>query len=140
MTSFIEWRDDYNVGYTQIDEQHKKVIGIINAVFSLVREGGLKEDLWNAQNELLKYTVEHFNLEESVMDFVEYPEREEHKRAHKLMRERTEGIISRRFKSSDEDMAEETLILLKEWWLTHIRDADMQYKPYLGKLEKLKIE
>lgn len=134
MTVYIEWQDNYNVGHEKIDGQHKIIINIINNVFSLVKDNGSKDDIWEALNDLKKYTVDHFNCEEEILTLIEYPEIKTHKLLHQKMRLRTEAFTIKHFSVSSSDMAEETLALLKDWWLNHIRGVDMKYIPYLEKL------
>jgi len=41
----IEWEEKYSVGITSIDEQHKKIIGIINRVIAAKEFDDNKEDI-----------------------------------------------------------------------------------------------
>ena len=136
MPNYLEWRDEYNLGYASIDKQHQQIIGIINAVFIIVREGGPGEDLLKALSDLHIYTIKHFTFEEELLGAVGYPDRESHELLHLKMRERTDVLVGRHYHAPSEDLAEETLALLKGWWLNHIRGVDTLYAPYLEKLEE----
>jgi hemerythrin-like metal-binding protein len=135
MPAYIKWQNNYNLGHEKIDGQHKTIIAIINNVFSLVKDNSLKDDIWNALNDLKKYTIDHFNFEEEILMRIEYPEIKTHKLLHQKMRSQTEDLAIKRPNISTSVLAEETLALLKEWWLNHIRGVDTQYVPYLGKLD-----
>ena len=135
MVNYIEWREDYNVGHPLIDAQHRRIVEVINTVYNLVKGQGDKGDLSKALGALLDYTVEHFTLEESIIDSIQFPESEEHKLLHLKMRNRTQNIVLRNEKEPFAEIADETLTLLKNWWLSHIRTVDVRYKPYLEKLD-----
>ena len=135
MVNYLEWREDYNVGHPLIDSQHRRIVEVINTVYNLVKGQGDKGELSKALGALLDYTIEHFTLEESIIKSIRFPESEEHKLLHLKMRNSTQNIVLRNEKEPFAEIAEETLTLLKNWWLNHIRRVDIQYKPYLEKLD-----
>jgi hemerythrin-like metal-binding protein len=134
MAAYIVWRDDYSVGHKDIDDQHKRIIDIINAVYSLVKDGGSDETLWQKLGDLKQYTVDHFEFEEGILVRASYPDVNEHALMHAKMKSRTSAICTKTPGTPDGCVADEALSLLKDWWLNHIRGVDMQYMPYLEKL------
>jgi hemerythrin len=133
MADYIVWRDEYSVGNGDIDDQHKRIIGIINAVFSLVKDGGSGEDFWKALDGLKQYTLVHFKFEEGILALAEYPGLKDHKIFHQKMIERTEALFVKRPGpgATIDLLSEELLTVLKDWWLNHIRGVDASYAPYI---------
>jgi hemerythrin len=50
------------------------------------------------------------------------------------MAEKTAALCLVQQKSATGIMADEVLDFLKDWWINHIRGADMQYAPFLSRL------
>jgi hemerythrin len=134
MPNYLEWREEYTIGHGTIDTQHERIVGIINTVFKLVREGGEAEELRTVFGDLTRYTIEHFSTEEALLQAAGYPDLPGHRELHRRMRERTVSIAGTSTMTATPDLAEETLTLLKEWWLNHIRMVDRQYIPWLAAL------
>ena len=132
MAVYIIWRDEYSVGNRDIDDQHKRIIGIINAVFTLVKDGGSEEDFWKALDGLKQYALVHFKFEEGILALAEYPGLNDHTISHQKMNARTETLFVKRPGAAISVLAEELLAILKDWWLNHIRGVDALYAPYLS--------
>jgi hemerythrin-like metal-binding protein len=132
MADYIIWRDDYSVGNKDIDDQHKRIIGIINAVFILVKDGGSEEDFWKALDGLKQYTIDHFKFEEGVLALAQYPGLQEHLLIHRKMNARTATLFVKRPGITITMLAEELLAMLKDWWVNHIRGVDALYAPYIS--------
>ena len=136
MAVYVIWRDEYSVGNSDIDDQHKRIIGIINTVFSLVKDGGSEEDFWKALDGLKQYTIVHFKFEEGILSLAEYPGLKEHILVHQKMNARIETLFVKRPGAAISMLAEELLAILKDWWLNHIRGVDALYAPYMDQISK----
>jgi hemerythrin len=77
--ALVEWKQEYSVGIVQIDEQHKKLAGLINIMHDSIKSGHGKEAIGDVLNELIAYTQYHFSTEEKYFDMYAYPDSEEHK-------------------------------------------------------------
>lgn len=69
----IEWKKEYEIGIAKIDNQHKKIIQIVNQAieyqFSKQNENEIEEIFDDLQN----YIREHFKTEEEYMLMHQYP-------------------------------------------------------------------
>ena len=81
MTMF-EWKPEYSVGYTQIDEQHKRLFEFANELHNAMANGKGKEILRKTLANLISYTKAHFATEERLMQTHKYPEYAAHKAFH----------------------------------------------------------
>jgi hemerythrin-like metal-binding protein len=79
----IEWRDDLRLGFTQIDEQHRKLIQTMSDLNQAIINKEADKVLSDTFNNLFDYTSNHFALEEKYFDEFKYTEAEMHKAAHK---------------------------------------------------------
>jgi len=74
----IVWTSAMGVGIPEIDEQHKKLIDLINSVEQAMKLGQGREMLGNWLRALANYALFHFQAEEAYMQQVSYPQVEEH--------------------------------------------------------------
>ena len=67
-TELLEWSDDFATGIDLIDQQHKILIGMLNQANLCFRSEENHEVQMQLIEDLLGYTVYHFNTEEELMD------------------------------------------------------------------------
>jgi hemerythrin len=67
------WKDSYATGYHKIDNQHKELFGMINELHKSILAGKDKDIHLDILNQLSRYIVNHFSLEESIMLIMNYP-------------------------------------------------------------------
>jgi len=127
---YIRWSELFETGIIEIDNQHKKLVEIINSLY----EGyNSKEnfDLNITINALIKYSEYHFATEEKLFKKSKYPYYEEHIKIHSKFKEKF-ADLSNSQKASDHDMFIETLTFLKDWLIDHILNTDREYLDYLN--------
>ena len=129
--SLLIWNEKYTVGVTEFDDQHKKLIVLINSLHDAMKGGHGKEVLKDILNELNEYTIYHFDNEERYFAKFNYPSRIEHVKEHVVFKK----TVSDLKKKSDEGKMIFTIDLmnfLKKWLLDHIQGTDKKYGPYLN--------
>ena len=123
----MEWDDSYSVGVADLDDDHKKLISIINRVQEMKDSG--KSMLW-ALEELEHYAQHHFSSEEAYLADVDYAELVEHKEEHQAFHDWLKSV--RISLSSDPEagfyLAERINDYLQKWLVNHILETDMKYK------------
>lgn len=127
---FITWDENYSVGISSIDEQHKKLINLINQLQTAIdySTGGAYER--EALDELVDYTKTHFTYEEGLMEQNEYPDFEAHKAQHVKMIEKVESVLAEYEEEPDTAMTN-AVEYLKDWLIKHINGTDKEYSRYL---------
>ena len=70
----IKWDDKYSVGISMIDDEHKKLIGILNKAVFTKEHNDNPEELREVLREMTKYVLTHFATEETYMKKFNYPE------------------------------------------------------------------
>lgn len=128
--AFYEWQDSFSVGSKAMDEQHKKMIGILNKLHDAMKEGKAAKEISLIVNEMADYTKFHFGSEEKLMSDSQYvglaSQKAEHIAFIKKSVEFQENITSGKLAISID-----VLNFLKDWWTNHILITDMKYS---GKL------
>jgi hemerythrin len=122
----MEWTEELSVNIREIDDQHKKLIALINKLHDAMKAGQGKEALEGTLQELASYTVYHFQTEEKYMQKFNYPRLPSHKAEH--------AAFVKKVVDFQKDFAENRLGLtldlmnfLRDWVNHHIRETDKQY-------------
>lgn len=124
--SFVTWSDNYSVGNLQMDNQHKKLIKMINDLHLAMSQGKGKEVVGRLINDLTNYTVVHFQDEERMMTEINFPRRDEHFRIH----EQFVNKVSQFKKDYDNNkitLSMDIMSFLKDWLTDHIQKMDKEY-------------
>ena len=129
-STFAEWKDEYSVGIAMIDEDHRKLVKLINKFQTAVfyHTGRRYEE--EALNELVDYTKTHFAREEHLMRKHHYPEFEPHKKQHEEMIEEVEKFIARHRQEGHKSLAA-VANFLRDWLINHINGTDKKYSAHL---------
>ena len=127
---FIVWKDEYSVGIKSIDQQHKKLIHLINQLKTAVKYSTGEEFEREALDEVVRYTKTHFSYEEDILQQNGYPDFEAHKAQHEKMIARVNEVLAEYEKNSDSAM-ENALSYLSEWLINHINGTDKEYSHFM---------
>lgn len=128
--AFVDWKPEYSVGNAEIDEQHRRLVGLINQLHDAMKAGGRHEDLMKIMNELVSYTRYHFAHEEKLMQRAGYPDLAAHQRTHRAMVEQVEKL-RQEAGTSRAGFSIKLMGFLKSWLTDHILGSDMKYAPSL---------
>ncbi len=63
----IKWSSDFALGIDEIDEQHKALVGMINALDASTHEQYSSENMRRLLDDLNAYVKDHFGFEERLM-------------------------------------------------------------------------
>ncbi|MFO7801800.1 MAG: diguanylate cyclase [Desulfovermiculus sp.] len=127
MTTVFDWNESFLVGISMVDEQHRKLVDLINNVgeVALSKDQLDPEKLKEASMAMLEYTRIHFSDEEAMIKsvglsptYIQY-----HQGLHKNFVEEAELMASRAENLSPEQ-AEQMLGYLVEWLAYHILGVD----------------
>jgi hemerythrin len=126
----IKWHDGYNTGVAQFDNEHHKIVELIDIMFAAIRDKSGKEVTLKACNDVVAYTGYHFDNEEQAMQAAGYPELTEHVTEHGRLKAealRFQETISNNFPEGTSEFYR----FLRDWLVNHIQERDKKYGPYL---------
>jgi len=132
----IIWKDEFSVGNKALDDQHKIIVKNINELSEHSEKSTYTECITRILNEIYKYVHIHLEYEELLLEKLDYPEVEEHKKCHLEYHETVAEILVKA-SSHDESSITEMLNFLIHWWKNHILIEDMAYKPFLESKKSL---
>ncbi|NJB68718.1 hemerythrin-like metal-binding protein [Desulfobaculum xiamenense] len=130
--SRIEFTDDMRLGIDDIDEQHEKLIDLINELYEAIMDGSDADVIDEIVDEAHDYIGYHFSTEQDLMERYEYPEIDEHTDEHDdyILRS-SEHLVDAG--DNREGLAGDVLEFLTDWWVTHIGDTDRRLVEFLKK-------
>jgi hemerythrin len=129
MSSFV-WSEKYSVNIKEIDDQHKKLIGLVGTLDDAMLQGKGKQVLEKILGELIQYTKTHFATEERYMKTHGYPEYGEHKDKHDKMTQKVLEV-QKEYQAGKITITHEVMKFLQDWVDKHILGTDKKYQPFL---------
>lgn len=122
----IEWSDRYSVNVRELDEQHKKLIAMINRLYEAMLANRGRDVQLEIASEMVTYAEHHFATEEQYMLRFDFAGYENHLKEHEQFT--AEAIdLKVRLASGGPVLTMEILNLLKSWLQHHILGTDKQY-------------
>jgi hemerythrin len=126
----IEWTEDLRVNIGEIDAQHQRIITMIQTLDAAWRRGD-RSVLLDVLRELVDYTREHFAAEEKYMDRFLYDGYDAHVEQHMECSLKATEFYGE-YLGGNEDLMEEVLEYLTQWFLNHISGTDKKLGAYLN--------
>lgn len=122
--SFLIWQNDLNTGIEVIDNQHRRIVEMINHLHTM--NAGVERMVFGEViDELVDYTQSHFAFEKALMQDAGYTFSHAHRRVHEVFTRRL-SEYHLRF-SAGEDVTDELKHMLSRWLFNHIRSDDKAY-------------
>jgi hemerythrin len=129
--SLIEWSNELSVGIKSIDEQHKKLVNMINALNDAMLTGSSNELLGKIFTGLAAYTQKHFAYEENMFAEYGYEGSEEHKRQHNELIAQVIALKEKFMENPQGTISDDLMQFLKRWLTNHIMRTDKDYTEFL---------
>ncbi len=128
----IRWNSTYELGYKEIDEQHMKLVDIINDFYNAFATAQAHEKIGDIIGELVNYTVFHFTAEEEIFSNSNYPDTEKHRATHKEFVDELKKY-HQEVKDGNMTTTYDLMTFLRDWLIKHIMGTDRTYLPYVQK-------
>lgn len=123
--SILNWDKSLEIGHEKIDEQHKKLVEIINRLHTAQLNGTGPQEIKLTLMELYKYTLYHFSEEESLMGVGDPSIHRAHKLEHEDFVSKLDRLAER-VKAGDVSIGAVTFTWLVGWLLDHISVTDQK--------------
>lgn len=138
-TPYFVWDAElYSIGHATIDQQHQRLLSVLNRLYQLVHgdgDGGTSNKAATAamMQELTYFIVEHFAFEEQLLQESDYPlERlAQHRAEHNTFISKVQSFEERLESCDPTVLADMLPYLYGDWLIQHICVTDMDYVPYL---------
>ena len=120
----------YSVGIASIDNEHKKLVDLINMLWAEMMDRRGPQQLAATIDAVINYTAYHFKSEEKLMSQHHYPHYQAHCAEHNRL---TAQVLAMRddYRSGRSRNPNEMIDFLRQWILDHIMHTDKQYTEHL---------
>lgn len=125
----INWKNEFSVGIMEIDNQHKKLLAMINRLIAEQKQLTDPMTIAELLTEMTEYAEEHFHTEEFMMSEHGYNMKSEHELQHQRFILKTRAFMD----AADVGpniLSNALLDYLGSWLIQHILKEDMKYKEF----------
>ena len=126
------WDDNFNTGIEVIDTQHRQLVLILNRLATNIAYESNKDKLSTIFDELVDYTLYHFQTEEAIWHkyFPKNSLEIEHQAVHQKFIDTVQHFKAELHTRSMGELVEEVLSFLGRWLASHILESD-RYMAYI---------
>ncbi|AAR33734.1 bacteriohemerythrin [Geobacter sulfurreducens] len=129
--ALISWSDSLSVKVKQFDDQHKKLVDMVNQLFDAMKAGKGNQVMGDILKSLIQYTQTHFAAEERIMKQYGYPDFEAHKKEHNALVMQVLDL-QKQFQEGKAVLTQNVMTFLRDWLSKHIQGDDKKYGVYLN--------
>lgn len=122
----IIWDDSLSVNVLELDQQHEKLIGLINELDEAMKTREGKDVLGKIVGSLMIYAAIHFKTEEMYFSKFRYPDTAYHMMEHAAFVEKVEKFKDE-FISGNRPLTSEVMYFMSTWLKDHIMGTDKKY-------------
>jgi len=120
------WNDNFATQIDVIDEQHQKLVAILNQLAVRITNQASPIDLNTVFNELVEYTDYHFKAEEAIWQqyFIDDVCYKTHQQTHRSFIDKVVALKKEEDYKSLEEIIPDVVRFLTHWLAFHILDTD----------------
>ena len=120
------WNETYSVGVSELDEQHKVLIHMINEMHYAMNNDQGQEAISSIVSQMFDYMEVHFTTEEGYMQKCDYAGLLAHQQKHEEFRVKVKDL-GERVNAGEFVLSFEIIQFLSDWLQKHIMVTDMKY-------------
>ena len=128
----MTWTEKLSVGVEVLDDDHKKLVGMVNELHDKMKAGHGKEALGKVLDELVNYTKFHFEREERLFAKTGYPAAFAHKQQHDDLTKQVLDVQTKYKGGAVATLSLDVMDFLRNWLVNHIQGSDQKYGPHLN--------
>ena len=128
----MQWTEKLSVGVAVLDEDHKKLVGMVNELYDAMQAGHGKEKLGPILNQLVQYTRMHFAREEKFFSETVYADSAAHKQQHEALTRQVLEVQKKYAGGEVATLSVEVMHFLRDWLVKHIQGSDQSYRAHLN--------
>lgn len=124
--TLIQWGPMLQVGFKDIDDQHQRLVELVNELNGAMHAGQGRDVLAKVLGELVRYTQYHFGMEERLMETYKIDTAPGHKAEHaKLIQD--VAAFKAKFDGGSAAVSAEIMNFLRDWLSRHILQTDKKF-------------
>jgi len=130
-TQVIVWRNSFSIQVADMDNHHKRLIEIANAILDQLHIATNFDSLAMSFEALVSFSQYHFTAEEKLMDIYNYPGTDTHSKKHSdlfiQLAEYKEQVLGGNLPDKASFMS-----FFNSWLVSHVFDEDCKYGAFLN--------
>jgi hemerythrin len=130
--AYFEWADDMVIDHGPIDQDHRQLVDLVNALHTATTDGRGQAIVANILDELIHYTAEHLRREEHLMESLHFPNLVRHKEGHDKFMAKIRDL-KKLFDGGSITVASQLSTVLRDWLSLHIRRNDKEILTFIKK-------
>jgi len=135
--SYTTWSPDLKTGNAVVDDQHRRLIVMVNDLYNTQKQGKGKHAVTGAMKFLLEYTVKHFADEETLQQEHDYPDYAVHKQQHDEFRSVAQAMAIKMDRDGPTDeFVNHVCVTVGRWVMNHIKRHDLKMVEYIRKKDE----
>jgi Amt family ammonium transporter len=127
----FSWREEFTLHVPEMDKEHKNLVKLTEEILEVMRSGLGKGAIEDAFQDLMDYTVNHFDHEEQLLEEHGYPGVAEHKEIHRQLKEKVIKYREELFRKESLN-AKAFQDFVSGWLIHHILEDDRQYAEFIN--------
>lgn len=132
---FFNWDTKYAFNIESIDKEHKVLVGMIDELYTAMKNGNSKSIIKDIVQNLISYTKIHFRREEMLLKSIGYNDFNAHEAEHDSFIAKV-SEFKRKVDEGKTDFTIEVATFLKDWLTNHILVSD---KKYVSEMKRFNI-
>lgn len=124
--AFFEWSPEYSVQVSELDDQHKKLLMMMNKAYDAIQENVDHINVSTLLTAMSDYAIMHFSKEEHLLKKYEYNEFETQQKEHNQFFDQI-MIFKTKLSDGDPFVMAEIAEYLSKWLFSHIKIHDKKY-------------
>jgi len=130
--NMLPWAPAWEIGVSEIDDDHRRLIDQCNALFKALAEARPKAEIMTIIRRMESESWEHFRREETILREVQYEEVDEHAAEHRRIERELEKAIGAIEPAEASVAAWQTFALsFQSTLVNHLLLYDLKYKSHL---------
>jgi hemerythrin len=133
---YFEWNSQVELGHPLIDQQHKRLFSLSEAVAQTLADSEARRPAEEALRALIDFVRVHFATENGLMREADFPDAGEHARAHGQLLAELEEYCRKVQQGKNASLTVTGLVAyLWHWLIMHINAADRELVVWLRSRE-----
>ena len=120
------------IDHGPIDEDHRHLVDLVNALHTATTDGRGQDIVANILDELIRYTAEHLQREEHMMESLHFPNLVRHKEGHDKFMAKIRDL-KKLYDGGSITVASQLSTVLRDWLSLHIRRNDKEILTFVKK-------
>jgi hemerythrin-like metal-binding protein len=129
--ALLVWDEKYSVNVAEIDAQHKRLFEMINNLFHALEESKAQEQLEPILKGFIDYAGYHFATEEKYFHEFNYPQTDEHIRAHNMYTAKIQELM-KKSAGDKTSVSVELMDFVEDWLIQHVTGMDQLYSKFFN--------